>query len=184
MTMAELTALTLMDLATLASAIGTLGLAITSWYQIRQSRRDSLHPLVYAESAWLDVNQTQRAQVMRSVRINLKNYGTGPALDLQFSVRASFGDRDQQSVKPSAVHTVPVRAVIKAGQSVPYMNLAPNQETSVELALESSDIGPRSDGPVVIEVHYRSVFREHLHRAFTVGCLDGLAVITNVSGTK
>lgn len=184
MTMAELTALTLMDLATLASAIGTLGLAITSWYQIRQSRRDSLHPLVYAESAWLDVNRTQRAQVMRSVRINLKNYGTGPALDLQFSVRASFGDREQQNAKPSAVHTVPVRAVIKAGQSVPYMNLAPSQETSVELALESSDIGPRSDGPVIIEVRYRSVFREHLHRAFTVGYLDDLAVITNVSGTK
>lgn len=181
--MAGLTALTLMDLATLSSAVGTLGLAITSWYQMRQSRRDSLHPLVYAESAWFDVEPVQSVEILKTVRINLKNYGTGPALNLQFGVRASVGDRGQ-SQTPSAIHKVPIRTVVKAGQSVPYMNLAPNQEVSVELALESSEIGPRSDGPLIIDVFYRSVFREHLNRAFTVQCMNGLAAITNVSGTK
>ncbi|KPV44464.1 hypothetical protein [Alicyclobacillus ferrooxydans] len=182
--MGELTALTLMDLATLASAIGTLGLAITSWYQMRRSRRDSLHPLVYAESAWVDTGVVNTGcPILSSVRINLKNYGTGPALDLKFMVRGTVGEREPSDVR-SAMHTVPIHAVLKAGQSVPYMNLAPNQEVSVELALEASAIGPRADGPVVIEVHYRSVFRQHLHRAFTVECLGGLASITNVDGSR
>lgn len=180
--MEGLTALTLMDLATLASAIGTLGLAITSWYQMRQSRRDSLHPLVYAESAWVDTHD-DNAALLQTVRINLKNYGTGPALDLKFGVRASVGARSHSS-NPSAVMNVPVHNVRKAGQFIPYMNLAPNQEVSVELALETSNIGPRADGPVIIDVVYRSVFREQLTRAFTVECTDGLAAITNVSGTK
>lgn len=182
--MAGLTALTLMDLATLSSAIGTLGLAITSWYQMSQSRRDSLHPIVYAESVWLDLESGSRVdEILHKVRINIKNYGTGPALNLQFGVQASVGTRAKSGV-PSAVHPVPIEVIMKAGQSVPYMNLAPNQEVSVELVLESSAIGPRADGPLIIDVYYRTVFRQRLNRAFTVESLNGLAVITNVAGTK
>lgn len=172
-----------MELATLISAVGTLGLAITSVYQMRRGRKDSLHPMLYADSIWLEAGKQDDGQLaLHRICIHLKNYGTGPALDVQFS--ASVQENAKQP-HPTRWLRLSIGQLIRAGQTVEFMNLAPNQEAQVELQVVPGE-GPSllHSQPMRIQVSYRSVFREHLRREFTSCISEGHAPLTNIAGTR
>lgn len=178
--------LTIIEFATIISAVGTLGLAITSVYQMRRGRKDALHPMVYADSIWLDAVPNDDTQLLlHRICIHLKNYGTGPALDVQFWARTQLHVQLPQDGQAGTWFPLRIGQLVRAGQAVEFMNLAPNQEALVELRLVAEDNPSlRAGQPLVIQLGYRSVFREHLRREFTSSVGAGHSPLTHIAGTR
>ncbi|MCL6454063.1 MAG: hypothetical protein K6T78_10680 [Alicyclobacillus sp.] len=175
--------LTIMELATLASAAGTLALACTSFYQLRRGRKDQLHPMVYADALWLDATRSApHADDLQLERIclHLKNYGTGPALDVRFRAKV----QTPRSNGTAAWVELPIDQLVNAGEAVQYMNLAPNEDARVELRMDAKSVQRVQPGqPLSIRLSYRSVFREHLRREFTSCTGSGHLPLLRVRGT-
>lgn len=172
--------LTIMELSTLVSAFGTLALAITSVYQMRRTRKDSLHPMLYADSIWLEADPADRGLNLQRIFVHLRNYGTGPALDIQFTVRVQHPESF-----PGAGHTpLPIQQIVRSGQAIEYMNMASSQEAQIELLLEPGVAQSLPSGcPLTIEVGYRSVYKERMKRTFSLHSGAGHAPIEEVAGS-
>ncbi|MCF8564323.1 hypothetical protein LLE49_06140 [Alicyclobacillus tolerans] len=192
-------ALTLMEIATMISAAGTLALAAASVYQLRRNRKDSLHPMVYPETIAIESQPANASSADESPRITdssvalrgedqptdtppdvhadtltirrlivaLRNYGSGPAIDMKFAVVI-----DEQEV--------PVESVKRDGSPRLFLNLSSEETVQVELILRPLKVRHRSN--VRVRVRYRSVFREQLMRDYTVLAAVGQAPIVNIAG--
>lgn len=172
--------LTIMELATLISAVGTLALAVTSVYQMRRVRKDSLHPMVYADAIWMDTEPGGSQVQLERIFLRIKNYGTGPAIDLRFNLHPDTSDR----AGTAPFDPLAIVEISKGGQRIEYMNLAPSEEAQMELRLDPMRIQPLNQGqPLRLEIGYRSVFRQNLCRFFTIHFGEGHTPITNVSGS-
>ncbi len=197
-------ALTLMEIATMISAAGTLALAAASVYQLRRNRKDSLHPMVYPETIAIESQPVNASSAnassadespritdssvalrgedqptdtppdvhadtltIRRLIVALRNYGSGPAIDMKFAVVI-----DEQEV--------PVESVKRDGSPRLFLNLSSEETVQVELILRPLKVRHRSN--VRVRVRYRSVFREQLMRDYTVLAAVGQAPIVNIAG--
>ncbi|WAH38108.1 hypothetical protein [Alicyclobacillus dauci] len=72
--------LDMIEAASIVSSIGTLAIAISSIYQMRRNQRDSFFPILSVDAVRMDCPN--------HVTIRLRNYGTGPALNVQMILRS------------------------------------------------------------------------------------------------
>lgn len=73
--------LDMIECATIVSSIGTLAIAISSIYQMHRSQRDSFFPILSIDDIAYDPDE--------GLLLQLRNYGTGPALNVRIQVLIS-----------------------------------------------------------------------------------------------
>ncbi|WP_234969487.1 hypothetical protein [Alicyclobacillus vulcanalis] len=132
--------LDIMEACSVLSSLGTLAIALTSWYQIRRDARIGYVPMVVIDDF---------ARWNGHLIAEIRNYGTGPALDLRmWMVRG----RDVLPIEPSV-----------NGRRVTGLHLAPTEAKRVQLeavARESASsyaVSSSEPLPAVIRMRYRSV---------------------------
>ncbi|WP_206879706.1 hypothetical protein [Alicyclobacillus mali (ex Roth et al. 2021)] len=127
--------LDLMEACSVLSSIGTLAIALTSWYQIRRDTQIGYVPMVVID----DFDRLDGELVAE-----LRNYGTGPALDVKL-----WGMRGKERV--------PIAPVVE-GRRVSGLHLAPAEAKRVHLAAGGpSRHGVDGNTPEVIVLRYQSV---------------------------
>ncbi len=127
--------LDLMEACSVLSSIGTLAIALTSWYQIRRDTQIGYVPMVVID----DFERLDGELVAE-----LRNYGTGPALDVKL-----WGMRGKERV--------PIAPVVE-GRRVSGLHLAPAEAKRVHLAAGGpSRHGVDGNTPEVIVLRYQSV---------------------------
>lgn len=131
--------LTLLEIASSLSAMGSIAIATTTFYQIRRSSREAVLPLVYPEFVRVKG---------KTVDVRLRNYGRGPAIDVQLTLYV-----DGRAVYYTA-H--------KGEQPITFLNIATNE--SEELTLHAD----RSSANLNLRVQYKSVLREKFYRKIQV----------------
>ncbi|AEJ44430.1 hypothetical protein [Alicyclobacillus acidocaldarius] len=127
--------LDLMEVCSVLSSIGTLAIALTSWYQIRRDTQIGYVPMVV-------IDDFQRLD--GELVAELRNYGTGPALDVKL-----WGMRGEERV--------PIAPVVE-GRRMSGLHLAPAEAKRVHLAADwrSRHWGDEK-APDEIVLRYRSV---------------------------
>lgn len=131
--------LSLLEISSALSTAGTIAIAAIALYQVRRSSRDSVQPLVYPEYVQVDG---------KTVYLKLRNYGQGPAIDVQLTLY----------VNDRAVYYT----AYKNEQRVTFLNIATNE--SEELLLHAD---PCSSS-LKMRVRYKSVLRERFYREIIV----------------
>lgn len=135
----DLKALSLLEISSALSTVGTIAIAAITLYQVRRGSRNSVQPLVYPEYVQVDG---------KTVYVKLRNYGQGPAIDVQLTLY---------------VHGRPAYYMAyKDKQRVTFLNIATNE--SEELALHADSCSPN----LKIRVRYKSVLRERFYREILV----------------
>ncbi|ACV59266.1 hypothetical protein Aaci_2257 [Alicyclobacillus acidocaldarius subsp. acidocaldarius DSM 446] len=127
--------LDIMEACSVLSSISTLAIALTSWYQIRRDTLIGYVPMVVIDDfAWSD------GRLVAQIR----NYGTGPALDVKL-----WGMRGRDAV--------PIAPMVD-GRRVTGLHLAPAEAKCVHLvATRPSSERGRADVPEEIRIRYYSV---------------------------
>jgi len=127
--------LDIMEACSVLSSIGTLAIALTSWYQIRRDTLIGYVPMVVIDDfTWSD------GRLVAQIR----NYGTGPALDVTMWMMLR---RD----------AVPIEPMVD-GRRVTGLHLAPAEAKCVHLvATRPSSERGRADVPEEIRIRYHSV---------------------------
>ncbi|WP_367306076.1 hypothetical protein [Alicyclobacillus acidocaldarius] len=127
--------LDIMEACSVLSSIGTLAIALTSWYQIRRDTQISYVPMVVIDDfTWSD----------RRLVAQVRNYGTGPALDVKLW---GIWGRD----------AVPIAPMVD-GRRVTGLHLAPAEAKCVHLlATRPCSERASADVPEEIRIRYHSV---------------------------
>jgi len=127
--------LDIMEACSVLSSISTLAIALTSWYQIRRDTLIGYVPMVVIDDfAWSD------GRLVAQIR----NYGTGPALDVKLW---GIWGRDAVPIAPRV-----------DGRRVTGLHLAPAEAKCVHLvATRPSSERGRADVPEEIRIRYHSV---------------------------
>ncbi|GMA56474.1 hypothetical protein C7445_101207 [Alicyclobacillus sacchari] len=106
--------LDIVELASVLSSAGTLAIAVTSWYQIHRANQETFYPIVAID----DIAQTASGVW----EIAMKNYGTGPALELKLTIQSDGGFT---AIPP-----------IVSGTRVTGLHLAPNEQKVVQISMD------------------------------------------------
>ncbi|WP_062305803.1 hypothetical protein [Alicyclobacillus sendaiensis] len=127
--------LDLMEACSVLSSIGTLALAVTAWYQIRRDTKLMFVPMVVIDDfAWSGGNLVAQ----------IRNYGTGPALDIKLWMMEG---QDAAPVAP-----------LVDGRQVTGLHLAPAEAKRVVLtAHPRCREQARAMVPAEIRMRYHSV---------------------------
>lgn len=135
----DLKALSLLEISSALSTVGTIAIAAITLYQVRRGSRDSVQPLVYPEYVQVDG---------KTVYVKLRNYGQGPAIDVQLTLYVNGRPAYYMAYKEK--------------QRVTFLNIATNE--SEELVLHADPCSTN----LKIRVRYKSVLREQFYREIIV----------------
>lgn len=134
-----LKSLTLLEIASSLSAMGSIAIAATTLYQVRRNSREAVLPLVYPEFVHVDG---------KTLQVRLRNYGRGPAIDVQMTLY----------VEGRPVYYT----AYKGKERVTFLNIATGEFEDLTLHVD------RATSDVRIRVRYKSVLREKFYRNIRV----------------
>ncbi|GLG01444.1 hypothetical protein Alches_14830 [Alicyclobacillus hesperidum subsp. aegles] len=139
--------LDIVEVASVLSSVGTLAIAVTSWYQIHRANQETFYPIVAID----DIGQTSCGVW----EIAMKNYGTGPALELMLAIQSDDGCT---AIPP-----------IVSGNRVTGLHLAPNEQKTIQISMNESRLAHRANPSrkrEALRISYRCI-RGRRHELFT-----------------